>query len=1008
MADLNFRSPGVSAREIDLTGPTSIEPVGLPAAVISPTEIGPAFVPMIQPTENDYRIRFGNPVTNLKLGALSAIEWLRTQQSLVQVRVLGIGDGSQRTSAGTTNSGKVTSAGFVVGARQPQSSVSGALGDNPYATSTSAGATGSVGRTFFLGCFMSQSAGSNYMTDAGLGSNGSAVPVVRGVLLGASGVVITLSSSHAYSLVPSSSQAADFAAGTVHGSWTGSVNLNSSLQEFVVLLNGHKGTDSLYPNYITASFDVTAPNYFANIFNKDPLKMEQSGYVLYSFYDIHTSQAVATGSGIVVNSSGSAAFGGYENIAFVITGSSTVNSGSATAPNYENFEDRFQTPSTPWINSQNFGGNASNLFKVWHLSDGELANTKTKISIENISPSISDTNLYGTFDLIVRDFYDTDANKIVLEQWRGITLDPSSPKYIAKIIGDAHTYYNFDAADSAQNLFTTGEFGTQSRYIRVEMSDEVTAGEAAPTSLPFGFRGPQHLVTSGTAPLPGISDTTYFAKTNVLFDTVQPPVPMRLSLAKGTGTSKTADKTLYWGVQFEMVTSSTEPNASTMPNRSMPSLTKYLPNFQLEWMNVSVKANEGVADTAANGILDSDRFNNNAFSLGKIKIVYNTTTNLPDMTNLKSWVYVRAGGIGTDSSAGTRALTVSDLSDPSVRQIAKFTVYMEGGFDGLRIFNSDTKYLTNGAVVEEMNNSSRGYSSGPTVKAYLKAIDLVKDTTELDIQLLTIPGIRHRQITDTAMLAMQNDRFDCFYIFDIEERDTLNTLVTDNNTQNTSVRFTANDFQSRGLNSSFAGAYFPDVIIQDRINRTVERVPPSVAVLGAFGKNDSVGHEWFAPAGFTRGALSTVQEIALLLSRDNMDNLYSVNINPIVSFAGQGPTVWGQKTVLATQTSLERINVRRLLLVIRREVKRVANRVMFQPLRADTLASFRDAVKPILKKVQDQGGLSNYRVDIDDSTTTQADIENGIIRGKIWLAPTRTLEFLSLDFVLTNRGTVIS
>lgn len=1001
MAQLNFQSAGVSTREIDLTGPTSIQPVGIPAGIISPTQQGPAFVPMIQPTDRDYRVRFGDPVTNLKYGPLSAIEWLRTQQSLVQLRVLGAGDCTQRLSAGNTNSGKVTSAGFVVGDRQPQTLLTGALSNNTFAN-----AGGVLGRTFFLGCFMSESAGSTFLSDAGLGA--VARPIVRGVIFGASGVIATLSASNTNSTIPTAAQIGNFNGGTVYGAWTGSMNLNSSKQEFVMLLNGHKGTDPQYPNYMTMSFDANAPNYFASVMNKDPLKLEDAGYVLYTFYDVTTAQAVPTGSGVVINSSGSGARSGYENIAFIVTGSLSRNSGSTTAPNFECFEDRYQTPSTPWIMSQKFGGRAINLFKVWNLSDGDVANAKLKVSIENIAPSNSDVSPYGTFDLIVRDFNDTDANRVILEQWRGLSLDPSSPRYIARIVGDNRTYFNFDAATTAQKLITDGDFENKSRYIRVEMADIVKTGEIDGTALPMGFRGHQHLMTSGSAPLINISDTNYFTKSSVLYDTVQPPTPMRVSIAKGTGTSKTFDRGLYWGVQFEQVTSSTDPNVGTSPNKSMPSLTKYFPNFQLEWQDFAVNNNEGTADTAANGIIDADRFNNNAFTLENVKITYNTTTLAADVTTAKNWTYVRGGGISTDSTAGTRALTVSDLLDPSVRSLAKFTLHMEGGFDGVRIFNSDTKYLTNNAVYQELTNQTRGFSSGPTVSSYIKAIDIMKDTTEVDIQLLTIPGIRHRYITDTAILAVENNRFDCFYIFDIEERDTLNAVVTDSATQNISVKFTAADFRGRGLNSSFAGAYFPDVVIRDTVNNVSERVPPSVAVLGAFGKNDAVGHPWFAPAGFTRGSLPTVQEASVLLSRQNMDDLYSVNINPIVAFAGQGPTIWGQKTVYASQSALDRVNVRRLLLSIRRDVKRVANRIMFQPLRADTIANFNRLVTPILKRAQDQGGVDSFSVNIDTSTTTQADIENKTIRGKIYLVPTRTLEFLDLNFVITNQGATVA
>jgi phage tail sheath protein FI len=139
-----------------------------------------------------------------------------------------------------------------------------------------------------------------------------------------------------------------------------------------------------------------------------------------------------------------------------------------------------------------------------------------------------------------------------------------------------------------------------------------------------------------------------------------------------------------------------------------------------------------------------------------------------------------------------------------------------------------------------------------------------------------------------------------------------------------------------------------------------------------------------------------------------MDALYAVNINPIVSFAGStGPVVWGQKTVLARQSSLDRVNVRRLLIALRREVRRVANRILFEQNKESTLARFSQLVNPIFKRVQDQQGIDNFKVVIDTTTTTQADIENKTIRGKIFIVPTKTLEFLSIDFVLTNRGNFI-
>jgi phage tail sheath protein FI len=184
--------------------------------------------------------------------------------------------------------------------------------------------------------------------------------------------------------------------------------------------------------------------------------------------------------------------------------------------------------------------------------------------------------------------------------------------------------------------------------------------------------------------------------------------------------------------------------------------------------------------------------------------------------------------------------------------------------------------------------------------------------------------------------------------------------------------------------------------------------PATVAVLGALGFNDAIVHPWFAPAGFNRGALTTTIEEQVKLNRLNLDSLYDVDINPITSFPSTpGVVIWGQKTMLAAQSALDRVNVRRLLIDIRRQVKNIANSLLIEPNRESTLSKFSNAVTPILLRIQQQQGLDRFRVQIDTTTTTQADVVNNTIRGKIFLQPTRSVEFISLDFVVTNAGTEI-
>ena len=347
-----------------------------------------------------------------------------------------------------------------------------------------------------------------------------------------------------------------------------------------------------------------------------------------------------------------------------------------------------------------------------------------------------------------------------------------------------------------------------------------------------------------------------------------------------------------------------------------------------------------------------------------------------------------------------------DLGDVASRKYFKFTFCVQGGFDGVDIFNEDKAKLLDAAAKREMDDTLQGVAEGPTVSSYIKAIDVMAEKSDVDVQLLAIPGIRETKISDHA-IDKTEERFDALYIMDVEERDELNNVVT-SSIESIGVNNTVDDFKSRNLDSSFGAAYFPDVIITDPATNTNVRCPPSVAVMGALSLNDKVAYPWFAPAGFTRGALASVLETQVKLNRANLDALYDADINPLTAFpTAQGVVVFGQKTLLATSSALDRVNVRRLLIDIRRKVRQVANSFLFEPNRESTLAKFSAQVNPILSRIQQQQGLDRFKVIIDTSTTTQADVENNTVRGKIFLQPTRSVEFISLDFVVTNTGAEI-
>ena len=1020
MAQLKFGSAGVTSREIDISGPVSQQPTGIPAGIVGTSMKGPAFVPVTVGNLSDWYSKFGQ-TDGKKFGPLAVVEWLRNASSLTYVKVLGTGDGRMRDDV----TGRVTSAGFTVGQQQPNSN--GFLASNPFANFG-----GPLGRTYFLGCFMSESQGSSIFSDAGIQSGPEALPIVRGVLMAPSGVILHLSSSAVTSGPPASSLVASEASSK--GAALGSVVLSfggTPKQEFVMLLNGHKGTNVSYANVITASFDVTSNNYFAKALNTDPFKLQDAGHCLYANWDIHPVLAAATGTNLILDAESAGASAdhpGLEPGAFLVTSSLGRGVSSDYTPNYEDFNDRFGHAVSPWLVSQKFGGKAQNLFRFHSLDDGAGVASNFKICVENIVPSNDPLNKFGSFNIVLRGFSDRDLSKQPLpnETFSGVNLDPRSDRYIAKVIGDVHAYYDFDREESAQKFVIEGNYSNRSNNIRVEVHPDVENGFVDPVAMPLGFRGIDHLVTSGSAPL-AVLDATSAALLqaggqNFLHNSVTPPLPFRgkITTSDEWSTKEQLESKFYWGVQFEHPDTLLRKNTNTLFNDSVRSFTKYFPNFANDGATFITGSNAGQPDSAEWGVIDSDKFCNNFFSLENIQVV----TGSNGLANPAKWskaVYVRNGNINTgaasyaSSSLGTdadsvRAFKIGDLAASPNRQFAKFTMLMQGGFDGVNIFDADASAINNVAVTADMTaGAGRGMENGPNVRSYIKALDIMKNVVTMDIQLLAIPGLRHPIITDAGILAVES-RFDALFIMDVEQQDENgDAVLTD--AQVPSVTNTLQTFSDRGVDSSFGAAYFPDILYSDPSGVNLY-APPSVLVMGALALNDRVGHPWFAPAGFTRGALPQVAlEPRVRLSQKDMDALYDHSVNPLVAFPGAaqsgtnpsgGLVVWGQKTLQVAASSLDRVNVRRLLIEIRRQVRDIAQGILFEPNRAATLARFSAAVTPRLQRIQSLSGLERFKVIIDSSTTTQDDIENNTVRGKIFVQPTKTVEFVSLDFVVSN------
>ena len=881
-----------------------------------------------------------------------------------------------------------------------------------------------AGRAYFLGATMATNSESvDYLgeTQADVQLSSATNKILRGVLMFASGVLPGLSVNNSGNFTAPSFHAGGAAYDDAYSNDTGSHTGALLSGKFVMYLNGFNHTLSGNPRVITGSMDPLSPIYFSKVFNTDPTKLQEKGHYLHAHYDIPSGIASHT---TVAGNNCFLAKGTYNPHAQVSDFSAT-----GYQPSFEVWKQKFSHAFTPWITSQKLGSSRKKLFRFHMLDAGESGHSQVKISITNIQKSTDTSSDYGRFDVQIRSASDLDVAPVILQSFAGINLNPSSDRYIGRIVGDQNTFFEFEKNDGKQKLVTEGLYPNQSQYIRVQVVDQLESGMMEATALPCGFQGKHHLVLDGDA----LADS---------IDLNEPPLPFRQGVSVGTGAKKVVDSRFYWGTQYQDIRVASERNKETGVLSLINNLTKWFPSCGA--YDAWVGDNTNTPNPSSGAVLDADDYNNNEFSLENIWVQCKSinTSNAVDPTQWHEAVYIRnaeanangykpysatptEGTTTTDfyqsyevitgvskskkSANGWRYLDVSkDFGQSASKKYLKFTVPMQGGFDGLDIFDQDKSEMNNLASFREMDTntaSDLGGPAGPTTAAFRKALDILAEKSDVDIQLLATPGMRVPGITDYAVDKTE-DRFDALYIMDMSAYDHDGFLVT-RSSQETSVTNTVQTLANRNLDTSFAATYFPDLVVQDGTTNVV--APPSVAVLGAMSLNDSVAHPWFAPAGFARGALASTIETQVKLSRANMDVLYDGDVNPITSFpeTGDSVVVFGQKTMLQAQSALDRVNVRRLLIDVRRKVRTVSNQILFEPNREATLARFSSLVNPILGRIQAQQGVDRYKVIIDTTTTTQQDVENNTIRGKIFLQPTRSIEFISLDFVVTNAGAEI-
>jgi len=565
-----------------------------------------------------------------------------------------------------------------------------------------------------------------------------------------------------------------------------------------------------------------------------------------------------------------------------------------------NFLGEFDTPISPMVVSEVRGGEVANLFEVITISDGEAANFQVKVTIQNIDLDS------GDFDLIVRDFNDSDDNIVVLEKFSRCNMNPDLPGYVAKKVGTSD-----------------GEYELRSKFIMLSMADN------HPTdAFPAGFKGFENNGSFGSGNKLGsvIYKTEYYTAGDVISYE-----------SNGTPVLSSGDKVRKVSLGF---------------------------SSQIGYDRDLLKYKGLGATTETFG--------------------FHLSTNASTIT-------------GTSYQCTPYDLEGNDKGSLENINYRKFTFAVFGGFDGWDIYrnvrtNGDgyiygkptyvSGHTTNGGVFSSTVGNSDYYS-------YLRGIETFANPEAVDINVFATPGINfrdHSSLVTQSIDMIENDRADSLYIINSPNVTTSDEVI--------------DELDSVSLDSNYSATYWPWIQVRDGDNATQLYIPPTGEVLKNIALTDNVSYPWFAVAGYSRGLVNAIKAYKKL-TLDERDDLYKNRINPIATFSDTGTIIWGNKTLQVRESALDRINVRRLLLRARKLISAVAVRLLFEQNDEQVRNEFLRLVNPILESIKKERGLYDFRVTVSNDPE---DIDANTLRGKIYIKPTRSLEFIDVEFIITPTG----
>tara|TARA_R110001592_G_scaffold9089_2_gene48773 strand:+ start:924 stop:3812 length:2889 start_codon:yes stop_codon:yes gene_type:complete len=951
-------SPGVFTRENDLSFlPQGVGAIG--AAIIGPTVKGPAFVPTVIRSFSEYERMFGT-LSSETFVPQTVREYLKNAGSVTVVRVLAGGgytfsNGSIEPVAVIAGSGDEVVAAVATGSLTTENGTLGlnasdeiqiTVGGNEFrfiatdpGDATGGGLPADNSPVFY---FATGSSAALVATQAVTKINAASIGVLaKSGSDGVDGIEFTASAAGTAAITietgsggtistdvltlgggVDSSVAGGLLLGVIYPSRNTSTSpsLGSSVtapasgltmtDNFGITLAGTSVTSTSF----SASVNPINDNYLFKFLGDDPNNSKSgvvsyagtAGYTYLNFKNLQSS-VLATNS-----LSGYGAGIGSGSVVLL----ANMSAVDADFNGITTTTEKYSYASTPFIQSQiNLG--RKQLFRFHTISHGTELNTQYKISISNLREpaDIDGEEQYSTFTVTLRPYHDNDKNPLPLETYENLNLNPDSPNYIARKIGDRFPQYN----DILGKVELLGNYPNISNVIRVEVSDTVDAKATSPKLSPKGFGAVQNPFNTAS-----LSVNSTFPSAS--YETVQQ-----------VGTAGTYDARGFLG-----------------------------------W-----KSNEKEKDN------------------------YNFLKPLPDAIesntagafNVENHTAHASSGLWTGSLSAT--IDTTGTTGPTAGQL-KFTVPFQGGTDGIAPWTVKFTGAESSVHANYSDGSNLyGFNLSTIAQAgflgYKKALDIITNQDEYDINMLAVPGVIHsiHPLVTSKGIDVCEGRGDTFFVMDLSPKDaSVNTAVSN----------------ASGLDTNYAAVYYPWVKVLDTAANKPVFVPPSVIVPGAIAASDAIGAEWFAPAGLNRGILGNVIEAKLRLNQAERDVLYNAKINPIATFPATGVCIWGQKTLQERPTALDRINVRRLLITLKKFIASSSKYLVFEQNTQATRNRFLNIVNPYLESVQQRQGLFAFRVQMDEANNTPDVIDRNQLVGAIYLQPTKTAEFIILDFNVLPTG----